>query len=850
MDATAEVPRRSFAFGLERAGNVGLARPRLTVVLVILVSILAGWGLTRLKVDNSLSELFRTDTEEFRRYEEIDRRFPSSEYDVLVVVEGKNLLKKEQLEAFRRAIIDLQLADGVDGIVSMLSARGKPDATGYAAPIVPDELPEGPAYDAMIATLKGNEIVAGKFLSDDGELALAVLALDRAAVQEQGAKKIIASINDTLSKELAGAGLRSHLTGAPVMQLEIRNAVERDQIVYNGLGLLFGAIIAVIFFKRVSLMLLAALPPVLAVLWSLGLLGWLGIELNLFLNVMTPLVMVMGFADSMQMVSAIRIRLREGDTKGEAVRFAVRVVGPACVLAHATALLSFGALLFSQSALIRTFGFAGGLAVCISFVAVMLVLPLMGILLIRNEAKLAKDRSPADGLMDSLGRLVGWIVDRVVHRPFLTTLVALVSFGFLAYGYLQLEPRYRLADQVPDREQALGATAQIDQKLTGANPVHVMVEWKTGASLYSAGPMEVIGKAHEVLEKEAGLGNVWSLESLRRWLKEAGDDRPENVQKFVGYLPEHLVRRFIAKEGDSVLVTGRLPDVDSSRILPVVEKIDRALDGVRTQHPDFRISVTGLPAVAARNSARMISQLNEALPLCVAFAAVLLAIAFRSVFVGLVSLLPGLYPVVASGAILWAMGGGLEFASVVALLVVFGLAIDALIHFFNRLSLEERKEPRADHAIRNARVLVGPAIILTTLVLAFGLGVTVFSDLPSLRMFGFVCGTTLVASLLADLVFLPGIIMLVRKILAAPGAGLTSPRPVRRAASCPAITLPKTPSAPQRTLPEVYWKEEPGIPRSQRELRRDRPVILCPRSTLQRHPRGGGDPRHFATSAR
>jgi predicted RND superfamily exporter protein len=764
MDATADVPRRSFAFGLERAGYVGLARPRLTVVLVILVSILAGWGLTRLKVDDSLSELFRTNTEEFRRYEEIDRRFPSSEYDVLVVVEGKNLLKKEQLEAFRRAIIDLQLADGVDGIVSMLSARGKPDATGYAAPIVPDELPEGPAYDAMIATLKGNEIVAGKFLSDDGELALAVLALDRAAVQEQGAKKIIASINDTLSKELAGAGLRSHLTGAPVMQLEIRNAVERDQIVYNGLGLLFGAIIAVIFFKRVSLMLLAALPPVLAVLWSLGLLGWLGIKLNLFLNVMTPLVMVMGFADSMQMVSAIRIRLREGDTKGEAVRFAVRVVGPACVLAHATALLSFGALLFSQSALIRTFGMAGGLAVCISFVAVMLVLPLMGIFLIRNEAKLAKDRSPADGLMDGLGRLVGWIVDRVVHRPFLTTLVALVSFGFLAHGYLQLEPRYRLADQVPDREQALGATAQIDQKLTGANPVHVMVEWKSGASLYSAGPMEVIAKAHEVLEKEAGLGNVWSLESLRRWLKDAGDDRPETVQKFVGYLPEHLVRRFIAKEGDAVLVTGRLPDIDSSRILPVVEKIDRALDGVRKQHPDFRISVTGLPAVAARNSARMISQLNEALPLCVAFAAVLLAIAFRSVFVGLVSLLPGLYPVVASGAILWAMGGGLEFASVVALLVVFGLAIDALIHFFNRLSLEERKEPRADHAIRNARVLVGPAIILTTLVLAFGLGVTVFSDLPSLRVFGFVCGTTLVASLLADLVFLPALIMLVRKI--------------------------------------------------------------------------------------
>jgi uncharacterized protein len=764
MDAAVDAPHRSFAFGLERLGLLGLHAPRITVLLILALSALAGCGLTQLRVDDSLSELFRTDTEEFRRYEEIDRRFPSSEYDVLVVVEGKDLLKKEQLEAFRRAIVDLQLADGVDGLVTMLSARGKPDATGYAAPIVPDELPEGAEYDAMLERLKANDIVKGKFLSDDGQLALGVLALDRRVVREEGAKTVIGNIGETLRKELEPAGLKSHMTGAPVMQLEIRNAVERDQLVYNGLGLLFGATIAVIFFRRVSLMLLAALPPMLAVLWSLGLLGIIGFRLNLFLNVMTPLVMVMGFADSMQMVSAIRIRLREGDTKAQAVAFAVRVVGPACVLAHGTALLSFAALLFSQSGLIRTFGIAGGLATGISFIAVIMVLPLLGLLLIRKERTLARDHAPADRLMDGLGEFVGWIVDRVVRWPLITTLVALAAFLVFGDAYLKLEPRYRLADQVPDREQALGATARIDQKLTGANPVHVMIEWKNGASIYAPGPMEVIAKAHEVLEKQAGLGNVWSLESLRRWLKEAGDDRPETVQKYVGYLPEHLVRRFIAKEGDAVLVTGRLPDVDSSRILPVVEKIDRSLDEVRKQYPGFRISVTGLPAIAARNSARMIGQLNEALPICVAFAAVLLAIAFRSVFVGFVSLLPGLFPVVASGALIWVTGGGLEFASVVALLVVFGLAIDSLIHFFNRLSREERVEPRAEVAIRQARVLVGPAIILTTLVLAFGLGVTVFSDLPSLRLFGFVCGTTLLASLIADLVFLPALIMLIRKV--------------------------------------------------------------------------------------
>jgi len=774
MDAKTEPSgaHGSFAFtlGLERAGLLALKVPRLTAVLIVLFSVVAAWGVTRLKVDDSLSELFRTDTPEFRRYEEIDRRFPSSEYDVLVVVEGKDLLKKPQIEAFRRAIVDLQLADGVDGLVSMLSARGKPDASGYAAPIVPDDLPDGPAYDDIITALRANEIVTGKFLSPDGELALTVVALDRKQVDELGAKSVIGNLRKTVEDEVAPVGLKVQLTGAPVMQLEIRNAVERDQLLYNGLGLLFGAIIAVVFFRRVSLMLTAALPPVLAVLWSLGLLGLLNFKLNLFLNVMTPLVMVMGFADSMQMVSAIRIRLREGDTRLQAVQFAVRVVGPACVLAHGTAMLSFAALLFSQSGLIRTFGEAGMLAVTVSFVAIILVLPLLGLLFIRNETSLARAHAPADRLMDALGILVGWIVDRVVARPLATSAVGFALFAVFTAAYLQLEPRYRLADQVPDREQALGATGRIDEKLTGASPVHIMIEWKTGEPLFSDKPLEVIAKTHEILEKTAGLGNVWSLESLRRWLKEAGDERIETVKKFVGILPEHLVRRFIAKEENAVLVTGRLPDIDSSRILPVVEKIDHALDGVRKEYGEqFTISVTGLPAVAARNSARMIQQLNEALPLCVAFAALLLAIAFRSVFVGLVSLLPGLFPVVTSGAILWLMGGGLEFASVVALLVVFGLAIDALIHFFNRLRLEERIEPRPEIAIRNARVLVGPAIILTTLVLAFGLGVTVFSDLPSLRTFGFICGTTLLASLIADLVFLPALIMLVRKVWRAPG---------------------------------------------------------------------------------
>jgi hypothetical protein len=138
------------------------------------------------------------------------------------------------------------------------------------------------------------------------------------------------------------------------MQLEIRNAVQRDRLLYNAIGFVAGCLIAVLFFRRISFMIIAAAPPLVAILLSLGALGWLDYRLNMFLNVMTPLIMVISFADSMQLTFAARDRLIAGESKRDAFRNAVLVVGPACVLTHATAALSFVALLFSDSDLIRT----------------------------------------------------------------------------------------------------------------------------------------------------------------------------------------------------------------------------------------------------------------------------------------------------------------------------------------------------------------------------------------------------------------------------------------------------------------------------------------------------------------
>jgi uncharacterized protein len=774
----AGLPAGGLALGLERIGLLALRAPVIAAIVVALLAVAAAFGTTRLKVDDSLSQLFRSNDPAFQQYEAVTRRFPSSEFDVLVVIEGKALLKRASLEKLRDLVTDLQLIDGTRGIISLYSARQAPENGRIPAALFPDPLPQGADYERLIERVRANEILRGKLLSEDGELTLVVLALDPAIVQTTGLATVVDEIRKTVADDLAGANLHAQLSGVPVMQLEIRRAVERDRLLYNALGFAAGCLIAILFFRRISLMLVAAAPPLIAILLSLGTLGWLDFRLNMFLNVMTPLIMVISFSDSMQLTFAARDRLIAGDSKFAAFRTALYVVGPACVLTHATAGVSFIALMFSQSDLIRSFGEAGLVAVAVAMIAVLMLVPLLGVLLVRKEARFAEKVRGSDTGVDVLRRFCSWIATQMVSRPGLYTAIGLIVVIGLSAAYMQLQPRYRLADQLPDKETAVQAAHRLDAKLTGANPIDVLIQIPKGKSLYDPDTLDVIASVHRSIEKTAGVGNVWSLQTLRDWLAEkVHRSDAATLKQYVDILPKYLTRRFISEGEDAVVVNGRVPDIDASQLLPVIRTMDRELAAVRAAHPDYKIAVTGLSAIAARNSATMIDRLSQALTIEIAFVAAFIGIAFRSPVVMLVSILPGIFPVVLAGGLLLMLGLGLQFASVIALTVSFGLGLSATIHFLNRLQIEDTDADDPGVGVERATVLVGPPLILTSAVLACGLAMTVFSALPSLRMFGWLSAFAMIAALIADLFILRPVAMFLSQILRRfGGRALAGPR--------------------------------------------------------------------------
>jgi predicted RND superfamily exporter protein len=159
----------------------------------------------------------------------------------------------------------------------------------------------------------------------------------------------------------------------------------------------------------------------------------------------------------------------------------------------------------------------------------------------------------------------------------------------------------------------------------------------------------------------------------------------------------------------------------------------------------------------------MIGKLNSGLTIEFLFIAAFIGLAFRSLPVMFAALLPGIFPIVAAGTLLRFLGQGLQFSSIVALTVSFGLGLSATIHFMNRMWREDR--PGADPAIavERATVLVGPALILTSVVLSCGLAALTYSNLPTLRLFGWLSAFAMLAALVADLLILrPAITYLMR----------------------------------------------------------------------------------------
>ncbi len=779
-------------FGLEKLGLVTLKYPRASLLLVALLAALAVYGNSRLGFSSDIREIFRSGSTDFVALEEVSDQFPGSERDILILVDGPDLFTVDKLERLRDLHLDLGLVEGVASALSMFSARTSPDADGETAALIPADLAEVEDLAALRRLVQEHPLVAGRLFSEDGRLGLIVLSLTDEERDVDALRPIIAEVKDLADELLEGTGLDVTMTGTAVLRVEIIGALIRDQRTFRAIGLSVAVLLCWLFFRSIPYVVIALAPAALSIVALTGGMGLAGQDVNVLNNIIPSLVLVIAFASALHLLFAIRRSLDDGVALDASIEKAVREVGPACVLTSATTAIALLSLTAVPHPFIRGFGLTAACGTGFAYVAIMLTVPPLARLLLARWGdaagwgKAQAIQSFFAGLSHGAARLVRENAPMIAGVGVALAVVA----GLL---HTLNKPHYQYQDNLPASSLAIRAIETINARLSGTNTLRLLIDWPDGHDLRSPQTLDTVADAHELLASEPLVTRVSSLRDVERWFVEGGRSR-DDLFAFLEKTNTPLTQRILSPEHTSVLVTGYFGSMPAVELVALADRLDRKLEPLRAANPGANIALTGLVPVSAKASTEMIGQLNRSLLIAVTLIIVLIGLAFRSVPRGLASILPNVLPIFLAGAALFLTGSGLQFTSVVAFTIGFGIAVDSTIHVLNRYRLA-RQTAAPPEALDETILAIGPVLIVSTLVLIAGIGGTVFSELPMVRLYGQIIILLLTAALAGDLLFLPAIIRVVSQFRPArptPGGG-EKPKPRTTPAK------PRTTSAKRRT---------------------------------------------------
>jgi predicted RND superfamily exporter protein len=738
----------SIGFGLERVAWPALKWPRAAGAVFCLLLAVAAYGVTRLAFDEDLRNTFASNSAEYSLYTSATAEFVDPENETILLVEGERLGEPDVFQRLQDLQFELQLTEGVGSVYSLFALRAAPRANGDMPLLVRDAV--AGLSPALAEEIRAHPVLGEKLLSADGKAMVFVVTPAEEKAPLAFARELNPRIEALTASLLDGTGLAASVTGYPAIRISIVDLLKRDQIVLNAVGALIGFVISLFAFRSFVGAVVTATPAIVAGLTVLGGMGLFGANVTVMSNVIPALVMILGYADGMHLSHAWRKHRDLGKSPIEAEWAAQKEVAPACILTAITVAVAFASLAITDISLVRGFAINGALAMLVGGPMVLVGHAFGAMLLGRWWRAGGTNLDLLERAEEPCARLARWVVARA-------RAIALAVFGlFLVFGalYWAVPPEHSVREHLPWGNPANAALGRYDANFGGAFPVQIVVP-RGGTAATSAEGLALIGRVHEAAAAVDGVSTPLSLWSLYRWL--GGPDDPAalgELERLVEQMPAETRARFIGERTGSALVTVSVTEAQSHVMETRFSAVEEAVAAAGAEGA----KITGVTVVTNREASTMIGNLNWSLVTAVFFDVLIIMVAFRNVPIGIVSVLPNTFPLAATGALLFITGWGMQFTTVIALTVAFGIAIDDTIHYLNRLLiLHDRKRPLDWRIVGTSRE-IGPVLIGTTIIILAGLSTTFFSGLPTVTLFGIIAGITLVVAAAGDLVVLPAIV--------------------------------------------------------------------------------------------
>ncbi|MEZ4743228.1 MAG: MMPL family transporter [Bdellovibrionota bacterium] len=566
-----------------------------------------------------------------------------------------------------------------------------------------------------------------------------------------------------------------YLSGNPIIMTFFSDVIIKELGLYGFLSLVIIWIVMIIIYRSLSAMVWPSIILISAIFWTIGLIGWTGLEMTFMINIIVILLLAVSMATSIHIMSGYGFFQRQNYKNEEALNATYKKSGIPILLASTTTAAGLFSFLAVPIPSIQNFGLFAGIGVLLALSLNLFLWPIF----ISFWAPSLNERQMQN--TSSLARFLASHRDRTLnHRKII---IAIFTFSAIAIGigikniYIDtnfvemIKDDYDIVKSYRIIDKYFGGTAQLDVlvdtgKADGVKSVEVLKAIENFSSELEQSQKDVVNRTSSIVK---------AVKESYKNLTDGSDQNyhiPDSDKKVSQVLfnfesADPTSRKLLVEDNWQVArITVSVPSkgtYDYKILLQAIESLAaKHFGALKKSRPGFNIRYTGGIQLMTELLILIATSQIQSFSIALIIISIMLFFLYGSIKMGIIAMIPNVFPIIiVLGAAGW-LGIPLDNDTLLVVPIAIGIAVDDTIHFLTHYRAEVLEGLSSSDAIDSSLRKVGSAMTMTTVVLMAGYLVYLFSAYKPLTNFGILSSLAVTSALLADLFLLPVLIHISR----------------------------------------------------------------------------------------
>ncbi|WP_024769845.1 efflux RND transporter permease subunit [Aquimarina macrocephali] len=596
---------------------------------------------------------------------------------------------------------------------------------------------------------------------------------------------LMEEINTILGKPEYKKHLEYYAVGnAPLAYEQQAIAIKEAGPIYLGL-LLIISILLWFFIRSFSAVAWSLLIVIISAVWTVGLAGWLGVEVTVFLMLTIMLILTVGVCDAAHIFSGYVYFRNEGNDRKTSIQKVFASTNKAIVLTAFTNIIGMLACFLIPIPRIQVFGIMSAAGVAFACILTIFFLPLLLDVWApgrENTQQKKKFRLSTGKYLPNfsmfLQKRLNSVPSIVQKNPISIILLFLLVLGINIYGVTVLKIDTNIANQFVEGSPYRESAEIIDKKMMGSLNMEIYLDLSKTNAFENPFVLNTIDELQRKLEtkySDVVVRTSSLVEVVKKANKTLNEEKeemyiiPDNQNALSQTLflfnlanPEDR-RKQVSDNYSKSHISVQLYNVGSLKYLNIYDgmqkDIDEAVGALKQYYPDTRVSITGALPMNMRFVQVIVSNgLQDIIMVLIAVTIVLIFV-FGSIQGGLIAIIPNLIPSMLTLGLLGLTGRSVDIDILLLLPVVVGISVDDTVHFISHYRDKLVADGDIKKALYHTIKEVGQAVTFTSLILGLGFGILSFSAMEGTANVGKFGSIAIFSALMCDLFLLPALIL-------------------------------------------------------------------------------------------